>query len=128
MMQQIAIYIAVGTAAAFTHLSVVAAAVELMALRPLTANVIGFGFAFYVSFTGHSRWTFPIGRERFAAARLRFFAVALASFALNQTAYAQALKLTGPDYYLPALAAVLLCVAVATFILSKLWAFAQPQG
>ncbi len=127
-MQQIAIFIAVGTAAAFTHLTVVAAAVELLALRPLSANAIGFGIAFFVSFAGHARFTFPIGRERFAAARMRFFAVALAGFALNQTAYAQALQLTGQDYYLPALAAVILGVAVATFLLSKLWAFAQPQS
>ncbi len=127
-MQQIVIFIAVGAAAAFTHLTVVAAAVELMALRPLAANVFGFGIAFFVSFTGHSRWTFPIEPERFAAARMRFFAVALTGFALNQTAYAQALRFTGPDYYLPALGAVLLGVAVATFLLSKLWAFAQPQS
>ncbi len=127
-MQQIAIFIAVGTGAAFTHLSVVAATVELMALRPLAANAIGFGVAFFVSFTGHSRWTFPIGRERLAAARMRFLAVALTGFAVNQTAYAQALQLTGQDYYLPVLAAVILGVAVATFLLSKLWAFAQPQS
>lgn len=127
-MQQIAIFIAVGIAAAFTHLAVVAAAVELAALRPLIANVIGFSAAFFVSFGGHSRFTFPIDRERFAAARLRFFAVALTGFALNQTAYAQALAITGPDYYLSALAAVLLGVAAATFLLSKLWAFAQPEG
>ncbi len=127
-MQQIAIFIAVGTAAAFTHLSVVAATVELMALRPLAANAVGFGVAFFVSFTGHSRWTFPIGRERFAAARMRFLAVALTGFAVNQTAYAQALQLTGQDYYLPVLAAVILGVAVGTFLLSKLWAFAHPQS
>ncbi|MFY9643135.1 MAG: GtrA family protein [Rhodomicrobium sp.] len=127
-MQQIAIYFAVGTAAAFTHLAVVAAVVELMALRPLAANVIGFCFAFFVSFRGHSRWTFPVDRERFSVARNRFFVVALTSFILNQTAYAQALQLTGPRYYLPVLAAVVLGVAVVTFLLSKLWAFAQPQS
>jgi putative flippase GtrA len=125
-MQQIAIFIAVGGAAAFTHLSVVAAVVETLHLHPLAANVIGFGIAFFVSFGGHARWTFPIGREHFAAARSRFFLVAFAGFALNQTAYAWALHIVGPDYYLPALAAVLLGVAAATFLLSKLWAFAQP--
>jgi hypothetical protein len=38
------------------------------------------------------------------------------------------LHLFGPRAYLPALAAVLIGVAVATFLLSKLWAFAEPQG
>lgn len=127
-MWQIAIYIAVGTAAALTHLSVVASAVEFFGLQPLAANVIGFCFAFLVSFTGHARWTFAISPARYAAARTRFFAVALTSFVLNQTAYAEALHLFGARYYLPALAAVLLTVAIITFLLSKLWAFAHPRS
>jgi putative flippase GtrA len=127
-MQQIAIFIAVGSAAAFTHLAVVAAVVETLALHPLAANVIGFGIAFLVSFGGHSRWTFPIVREQLAAARIRFFVVALTGFVINQMAYAWALHIFGPDYYLPILAAVLLGVAASTFLLSKLWAFAQPRG
>ncbi len=126
-MQQIAIFIAVGTAAAFTHLAVVAAAVELFALRPLAANVIGFCIAFLVSFGGHARWTFPVTRERYASARNRFFLVAFTGFVLNQTAYAEALHIFGREFYLPALGAVLVGVAAATFLLSKLWAFAQPQ-
>lgn len=128
MMQQVAIFIMVGTAAAFTHLAVVAAAVEFVALHPLAANVIGFCVAFLVSFGGHARWTFPIERDRFAAARTRFFAVALTGFVLNQAAYAEALHIFGARYYLPVLAAVLIGVAIATFLLSKLWAFAQPQN
>ncbi len=127
-MRQIAIFIAVGTAAAFTHLTVVAAAVEVGGLAPLAANVIGFCIAFLVSFAGHARWTFPLAREHFTAARARFFVVAFTGFVLNQTAYAEALHLAGPRYYLPALAAVLVGVAAVTFLLSKLWAFAQPQG
>jgi len=127
-MRQIAIFIAVGSAAALTHLGVVAVVVELLALRPLTANVIGFCVAFLVSFAGHARWTFPLSPERFAAARARFFAVACTGFVLNQAAYAEALNLFGPRYYLPSLAVVLIGVAVSTFLLSKLWAFAQPQG
>jgi putative flippase GtrA len=127
-MRQIAIFIAVGCAAALTHLGIVAAVVELLGIYPLAANVIGFGVAFLVSFGGHARWTFPIAPERFAAARSRFLAVALTGFALNQAGYAEALHLVGPRYYLPALAAVVACVSVSTFLLSKLWAFAQPQA
>jgi putative flippase GtrA len=127
-MRQIAIFVAVGSAAAFTHLAVVVLAVELFRILPLAANVIGFCVAFLVSFAGHARWTFPLSPERLAAARGRFFAVACTGFILNQAAYAEALHLFGARYYLPALAAVLVGVAVATFLLSKLWAFAQPQG
>jgi len=127
-MRQIAIFITVGSAAALTHLTVVALVVEFLGLNPLAANVIGFCVAFLVSFGGHARFTFPLSPARYAAARMRFFAVACTGFVLNQTAYAEALHLFGPRYYLPALAAVLIGVAVATFLLSKLWAFAQPQG
>jgi putative flippase GtrA len=125
-MRQLAIFVAVGCAAALTHLSVVALAVELTGLAPLAANVAGFGVAFFVSFGAHARWTFPISPERHAAARLRFFAVALTGFVINQGAYAGALHIFDARYYLPILAAVLLGVAVSTFLLSKLWVFAQP--
>lgn len=127
-MRQIAIFIAVGSAAAFTHLAVVAFVVELLAMQPLAANVIGFCVAFLVSFGGHARFTFPISPERYTAARTRFFAVASTGFVVNQAAYAVALHLFGPRFYLPILAAVLVGVAAATFLLSKLWAFAEPQG
>ena len=127
-MRQIVIFIAVGTAAAITHLTVVASVVETLGLHPLAANVIGFGFAFLVSFGGHARWTFPVAREHYAAARTRFFVVAFTGFVLNQTAYAEALRLVGQNYYLPALAAVILSIAAATFLIAKLWAFAQPEG
>ncbi|HZV21081.1 MAG TPA: GtrA family protein [Hyphomicrobiales bacterium] len=125
-MQQVVIFIAVGSAAALTHLVTVAFLVEFFALPPLVANIFGFGAAFLVSFGGHARWTFPIAPERLQTARHRFFAVACAGFLFNQLAYAEMLHLVGARYYLPALAAVLLAVAVSTFLLSKLWAFAEP--
>jgi putative flippase GtrA len=125
-MQQLVAFACVGIAAAATHLAVVGALVETAAVRPIVANIGGFLVAFLVSFSGHSRWTFPTGPGRLRTARVRFFVVALSSFILNQMAYATALSLAGPRYYLPALAAVLLGVAAATFVLSKLWAF-RPQ-
>lgn len=126
-MHQLAIFVAVGAAAALTHLATVAVGVEQLGLRPMAANVVGFCIAFLVSFGGHARFTFPISRARFAAARNRFFAVASAGFLLNQAAYAEALDLVGPRYYLPSLAAVLVGVAGITFVLAKLWAFSQPR-
>jgi putative flippase GtrA len=127
-MQQVAIYVLVGSAAAITHLAVVAALVEGLRLTPLLANAIGFCFAFSVSYIGHSRWTFPTAAQHLSPARTRYFVVACTGFLLNQLAYAETLHLVGVRYYLPALAAVLLAVAVATFLLSKLWAFAQPES
>jgi putative flippase GtrA len=126
-MRQAATFTGVGAAAALTHLATVALLVELLFVGPLTANIIGFFVAFFVSFTGHSRLTFPVAPESRPAARLRFFAVALTGFLLNQTAYAWALQISGPRFYLTVLAAVLIGVAAVTFLLSKLWAFAQSE-
>jgi putative flippase GtrA len=122
-MRQIAIFAAVGALAALTHLTVVALLVEHARLEPLTANVAGFCIAFFVSFSGHARWTFPTAARQYSAARTKFFAVALTGFIINQTAYAAALRFCGDRYYLPLLAAVLVGVAAATFLLAKLWAF-----
>lgn len=126
-MRQIAIFIAVGCAAASTHLGVVALLVEAARISPLPANAVGFCVAFFVSFAGHSRWTFPNEQGHRSNARLRFFAVALTGFVINQAAYAEALSIFGPRWYLPILAAVLLGVAAGTFLLSKIWAFAVPE-
>ncbi len=126
-MRQIAIFIAVGCAAASTHLGVVALLVEAARISPLPANAVGFCVAFFVSFAGHSRWTFPNEQGHRSNARLRFFAIALTGFVINQAAYAEALSIFGPRWYLLILAAVLLGVAAGTFLLSKIWAFAVPE-
>jgi putative flippase GtrA len=126
-MRQIAIFIAVGSAAACTHLAAVAFLVEAARISPLPANALGFCVAFFVSFAGHSRWTFPNDQGHRSSARFRFFAVALMGFAINQAAYAEALHIFGPRWYLPILAVVLVGVAAGTFLLSKLWAFAVPE-
>lgn len=124
MKRQLLPFVLVGASAAAVHLAVVAAAVQLAGITPLPANVVGFLVAFLVSFGGHVRWTFPTPPSERAGARRRFFAIALTGFALNQAAYAWALRLVGERWYLPALFGVLLAVAVSTFLLSKLWAFA----
>ncbi len=127
-MRQVAIFVGVGTVAAATHLGVVAFLVTKNGLAPLVANVIGFCVAFLVSFCGHSRFTFPMTGPRLRAARVKFFVVACAGFVLNQAAYASALDSVGQRLYLPTLALVLVVVSAATFLLSKVWAFAQPTG
>jgi putative flippase GtrA len=127
-MYQLVIYIAVGGTAALTHLGVARAGVELLALHPLAGNLAGFLMGFLVSFTGHSRWTFPTAPENIAMARTRFFIVSFTGFVINQAAYAWALQIFGREYYFPILVAVILGVAFASFVLSKLWAFAQPQA
>lgn len=112
----------VGAAAAGTHLLVVALLVHLAGLHPLLANVLGFLAAFGVSYNGHARFTFAASGARGWATASRYFAVACLSFVGNELLYAAALAWL-PLNYLASLVLVLLLVAVATFALSKTWAF-----
>ncbi|MGD8340684.1 MAG: GtrA family protein [Gammaproteobacteria bacterium] len=114
----------VGTAAAAVDFIVVSVLVPCGA-HPLVANVPAFAVAFGVSYTGHSRWTFPMGWARPGAIH-RFFAVAASGFAINELLYALLLRFTGLSYR-ESLAVVLIAVAGATFLASKYWAFAHDR-
>lgn len=113
---------AVGVAAAATHLAVVVVLVEGAGLAPLLANVAGWGVAFGVSFIGHLRGTFSASGVGTWAALRRFLPLSLAGFLVNEAAYAGLLA-RSPAGYAPLLAAVLVGVAVLTFVLSRAWAF-----
>lgn len=115
-------FIVVGASAAATHLAVVAGAVEMGHWTPLQANVLGWAVAWCVSFTGHHRWTFATRRAPLRGAAWRFALLSAAGFAINQGAYAFLLHRSG-THYVTLLGAVLVGVAVLTFVLSRLWAF-----
>lgn len=119
-------FVLVGGSAAATHLTVVGALVALTGMPPLWANVLGFLVAFVVSYHGHAWLTFAAAQARGWATALRFFAVACLSFGVNELLYAAALHWLQWHYFW-SLAAVLVLVAVGTFVLSKFWAFkARP--
>jgi putative flippase GtrA len=126
--EQLFWFVVTGTAAAATHLAVVALLVERLAWRPSHANVAGFAVAFWVSFAGHYLLTFRGFGAHWAGAALRFAAVAVAAFVVNQLAYVWLLARTPPQWYLAVLAAVLLAVAAATFVASRFWAFARRRS
>jgi putative flippase GtrA len=112
----------VGTAAAATHYVIALAAYSLFCRSPGIANVIGFAAGFPVSYSGHRFWTFDATREPHRAALPRFLLVALSSFAGNQLLLLAAVRwLPLPFWFL--LGAVLLIVAVSTYLLSQYWVF-----
>ena len=78
--------------------------------------------AFGVSFGGHYVWTFAHQQTHWRHALPRFFLLSASGFALNELAYAFALRYS-PWRYDVLLALVLVGVAVGTYVLSKLWAF-----
>lgn len=115
-------FLVVGGAAAATHLGVVMGLVEMLGMAPLLANVLGWMVAFGVSFGGHYRLTFSGSGAALGPAARRFLLISFSGFLLNQAAYAAALHLSSQNYAL-LLAAVLVGVAVLTYVLSRWWAF-----
>ena len=116
----------VGVSAMLLHFVVVALVLVPLGLPPLAANVIGFLTAFQLSYQGHRRLTFQAARIPHRQALPRFFGVSCLSFAVNEAMYFLLLHYTALDYRV-ALFIVLLTVAILTFVLSKLWAFAGGE-
>ena len=115
-------FVVVGCTAAAVHWSVVRLAVGATGMAPLLANLLGWMVAFGVSFGGHYRLTFSGSGAALGPAARRFLLISFSGFVLNQAAYALALKLSSQNYAL-LLAAVLVGVAVLTYVLSRWWAF-----
>mgnify|MGYP005994805779 CR=1 FL=1 len=114
-------FLVVGLCAMTVHFLLVVVFVNLE-VQPLVANVFAFLGAFQVSFWGHSSWSFADICGSRGKSMLRFFAVAVGSFLLNEVLFAALLHWTILPYQL-ALFLVLGFVAGITFLLSKFWAF-----
>ena len=113
-------FLAVGGAAALTHLVVFALTQHLM--LPELANALGFCIAFFVSFAGHRLLSFRDAGTTVATSLGRFAVTALAGFASNELVFV--LLLRGLQW--PALLALVSAQVFAagqTFMLSRFWAF-----
>ena len=115
-------FVLVGGTAAATHLAVVGLLVSLGGMLPLWANVLAFLVAFVVSYNGHALLTFSAAQARGWPVVAKFFAVACLSFVANEALYYIALNWLHWHYFW-SLAAVLVLVAIGTFVMSKFWAF-----
>jgi putative flippase GtrA len=120
-------FIVVGCAAAAVHWSVATALVALAGWQPLVANVAGWLVALGVSFTGHHRLSFRGHGSSLGRAGLRFFSISAGGFLINESAYALLLHWTSARYDV-LLAAVLVGVAGATYLLSRHWAFLNSSA
>ena len=113
-------FLAVGCAAALTHIGVFTLTQGLVA--PEIANALGFAVAFFVSFAGHRLLSFRDASTSVARSLGRFAFTALAGFASNELVFVLLLRGLGwPS--LPALLVALLLAAGQTFALGRLWAF-----
>ena len=113
-------FLAVGAAAALTHMAVFALAQAHM--WPEVANALGFGVAFFVSFAGHRLLSFRDAATSVRTSFGRFLITALAGFAANEGVFVLLLRGLGwPS--LVALFFALVFAAGQTFLLSRFWAF-----
>ncbi|WP_145979304.1 GtrA family protein [Ramlibacter tataouinensis] len=121
-------FVAVGCTAAALHFGTVVQLVETLGWVPLLANVAGWLLAFVVSFLGQWLLTFRGRGATWMHALPRFFAISLAGFLANESAYALLLRFSALRYDV-LLAGVLVGVAVTTYLLSSRWAFrGSPAG
>lgn len=120
---QLTKFVVVGSLAAGVHLSVLHAVVALLTINPLVANAVAFCTAFIVSYTGQSLWTFNHKQHDHKGTLWRFLLTQLlCGFVLNQGLYTLLLTQTGLNYMIASVV-VLITVPVATFTVSKYWAF-----
>lgn len=113
-------FLAVGGAAALTHMGVFALAQHDM--LPELANALGFVIAFFVSFAGHRLLSFKDAGTSLRTSLGRFAVTALAGFASNELIFSLLLRTVGMPALL-ALFAALVFAAGQTFMLSRFWAF-----
>ncbi len=122
VLRQIGCFVAVGCTAAATHWAIAVAGIGRLHLAPALANLIGWSIALLISFSGHYMLTFRSPKKSLLPAFGRFFLVSAGGFTANELAFVVLLQTTGLPYQ-HLLAAILVAVAILTFVLSRSWAF-----
>lgn len=115
-------FLVVGALAALVHYIIAVMLEGVYDVQPAWSNLLGFCFAFPVSYVGHRTFTFTDNTKPHHQAFPRFLLVAILGFLANQSLVLIALHFTILPFWL-VLALVMLLVAVSTYVLSKYWAF-----
>lgn len=122
--REAAAFVAVGATATATHFLVVWLLVRGASLSPAWANMPAFWIAFCVSYAGHNVFTFAGRSQSLPSSVLRWMAVSVGGFLLNQSLYMLALRWIQAVHYLVLLFFVTGIVTLMTYFLGKYWAFA----
>lgn len=119
-------FIAVGIAAASTHLIVFALLHQRLApwVWPEAVNGLAFLVAFFVSFAGHRLLSFKDAGTTLKQSFARFLLTASVGFFTNEVAFSVLLHVFQVQP-LPALLVALTLAAGQTFLLSRFWAFSR---
>lgn len=119
-------FIAVGSAAALTHLAVFALLHQRLVpgAWPEAVNAVAFLVAFLVSFAGHRLLSFKDAGTTLKQSFARFALTASLGFLANELVFSSLLHI----FNVPALPALLVALTLAagqTFVLSRFWAFGR---
>lgn len=114
----------VGVAATLSHVGVAWLLIEIVAINAYLANAIGACVAFAVSFLGNANFTFVTDRSFWSSTR-RYVWVSLLSLMLTSIILALTKHYSLSTFAY--VAAVLVTVPPATFLLAKLWAFSPTK-
>jgi putative flippase GtrA len=112
----------VGVVATLTHMLLALTLLNLGGLPPLPANILAFCVAFFVSFAGHSFWTFRGHGAELKASMVRLLITAGCGFLLNNGTLWLLLVLTALGDDLSVILAALV-VPPATYLMNKFWVF-----
>lgn len=116
-------FLVVGLVATVTHFLVVIAAVEFLAIDATMANGLAWAIALFVSYFGHYRWTFTAQGAHLEHLP-RYIVVSLTGLTLNLSTVWLLNSQLGAHYLVATTIGVTLSI-IATFTLSRLWAFAS---
>ena len=122
--REIPLFVLVGVAATFCNYVAALAAQRFLGAGPVLADCVGYLSAVGISYLGNSHLTFRrpvLHGPQF----VRFAAISLTGFALNLSLVAVGTHILGWPLS-RALIPVVLAVPVATFLMSKFWAFREP--
>lgn len=124
--RQVVTFALVGGAATGTHVVAALAAHEIGGLAPLSANFVGYTSAVMVSYLGNAYLTFKrpaLHGPQF----IKFIVVSLMALALNQLIVYYCTHIMDWRFAWALIPTVVL-VPLFTFIMSRLWAFADPEN
>jgi putative flippase GtrA len=123
---QIARFGMVGILATSVHGASFLVLVETLQVRAVAASVGAFLIAFIVSYGGHRHWTFKARSGDTRGSLVKFAATALLGLFVSAGTTYLIVGILAANY-LYALVLVVVAVPVATYLLSKMWVFAQVE-
>lgn len=121
---QISKFAIIGIAATLTHVAIYALLYSQYNIYAQLANIIAWGFALVVSYTGQKHWTFKEQKHP-KHEKLRFIICSLLSLVIN-AGFAHLFSTVYEQWLLSVLCMFFITPAL-TFILMKFWVFADAE-